>query len=62
MLSSHLSIVDTMRTNTKKPSYITEQHRLMDEKFSAVRTKQNGDIYHFMMCIQDKKLEMTNDV
>ena len=23
-----------MRTNTKKPSYITEQHKLMDEKFS----------------------------
>ncbi len=44
-----------MRTNTKKPSYITEQHKLMDEKFSVVRTKQNGDIYQFMMWIDDEK-------
>lgn len=55
LFSSCLGIVVTMRTNTKKPSYITEQHKLMDEKFSVVRTKQNGDIYQFMMWIDDEK-------
>ena len=55
MFGSCLDIVVTMRINTKKPSYITEQHKLMDGKFSVVKTKQNGDINQFIMWIDDEK-------